>query len=82
MRRESALLPFPPSGAGPALDDALSSYAEALAGFTAAGNEYEAACCLAATASIRLTQNVPGDSEAAQAMKVEAEHIFERLRAV
>jgi tetratricopeptide (TPR) repeat protein len=64
------------------LDDALKYYAEALAGFTAAGNDYEAARCLAATASILLTRNASGDNEAAHVVKVEAQHIFERLGTV
>ncbi len=63
------------------LDDALSYYAEAQAGFTTAGNEYEAARCLAATASIRLVRGAPGDLEAAPIVQAEAQQIFEQLGA-
>ena len=63
------------------LDDALSYYAEAQAGFTTAGNEYEAARCLAATASIRLARGAPGDLEAAPIVQAEAQQIFEQLGA-
>jgi predicted negative regulator of RcsB-dependent stress response len=63
-------------------DDALSYYAEAQEGFTTAGNEYEAARCLTAAASIWLSRRAPGDSEAARTAQVEARHIFERLGAI
>ncbi len=64
------------------LNDALRYYAEAQAKFAAAGNEYEAARCLSAIASLRLTHNTPGDAETADAELAEARHIFERLGAV
>ena len=64
------------------LDDALKYFAEALAGFRSAGNEYEAARCLTAIASIRLARNAAGDQEAAHVVRSEAQHIFERLAAV
>ena len=64
------------------LDEALNAYAEALAGFRSAGNDYEAARCLAAVASIRLSRNTAGDQEAAQVMGSQAQQIFERLAAV
>jgi len=64
------------------LDDALRYYAEALTAFRTAGNEYESARCLTATASVLLTRNVPGGSEAAHAAWVEAERLFEQLGAI
>ncbi len=64
------------------LDDALKYYAEALSGFRSAGNDYEAARCLTAIASIRLSRNAAGDQEAAHVVRSEAQHIFERLAAV
>jgi predicted negative regulator of RcsB-dependent stress response len=64
------------------LGEALKYYAEALAGFRSAGNDYEAARCLTALASIRLTRNAAGDKEAAHVVRSEAQHIFERLAVV
>lgn len=64
------------------LDEALKDYAEAQERFTTAGNEYEAARCLTALASIRLTRNAAGDKEAAHMASTEAQHTFERLVAV
>ena len=64
------------------LDDALKYYAEALAGFSSAGNDYEAARCLTALASIRLTRNAAGDQEAAHVIDSKAQQIFEQLAAV
>jgi predicted negative regulator of RcsB-dependent stress response len=64
------------------LDNALKDYAEALAGFTAAGNDFEAARCLTALASIRLCRNAAGDQEAAHVIGSQAQQIFERLAAV
>jgi exonuclease VII small subunit len=61
------------------LDDALSHYAEAQAGFAAAGNEYKAARCLAAAADLRLARRAPGDVEVARAAQAEADHILEQL---
>jgi tetratricopeptide (TPR) repeat protein len=61
------------------LDDALRYYTEALVGFRASGNEYEVACCLAATASILHTRSEVDDSEAAYAAQGAAQQIFERL---
>lgn len=63
------------------LDVALDDYAEARAGYTAAGNAYEAARCLAAAAALRLGRSAPNDLAAAQAMQTEARRIFERLGA-
>jgi predicted negative regulator of RcsB-dependent stress response len=64
------------------LGDALKNYAEAQERFATAGNEYEAARCLNALASIRLTRNAAGDKEAAHVASIEAQNIFERLAAV
>lgn len=64
------------------LDEALSYCVEALTGFRSAGNDYEAARCLTALASIRLTRNAAGDQEAAHTAGLEAQQIFERLTAV
>ena len=64
------------------LEDALNAYAEALTGFRSAGNEYEAARCLAALAAIYLTRNAVGDAEVAQQAQEEAQQLFERLGVV
>jgi tetratricopeptide (TPR) repeat protein len=64
------------------LNDALSYYAEALTGFRTAGNEYESARCLIATASVLLTRNASGDNEAAYAAQEEAERVLEQLGAL
>jgi tetratricopeptide (TPR) repeat protein len=61
------------------LDEALGHYAEAQAGFAAAGNEYEAARCLSAVAELRLARRAPGDIELARAAQAEADHILEQL---
>jgi DNA-binding SARP family transcriptional activator len=61
------------------LEDALNAFAEALTGFRSAGNEYEAARCLAALAAIHLTRKAVGDAEEAQE---KAQQIFERLGVV
>jgi len=61
------------------LDEALSYYAEALAGFQSARNEYETMHCLTAMAALHLTRSAPGDSEMAQQAQEEARRIFERL---
>jgi ATP/maltotriose-dependent transcriptional regulator MalT len=61
------------------LDDALVYYAEAQAGFAAAGNEYEVARCLSAAAELRLARRAPGDVELARAAQAEADHIQEQL---
>jgi tetratricopeptide (TPR) repeat protein len=45
------------------LGDALRYYAEAQAGFAAAGNEYEAAHCREAAAALRLAVGAPGDAK-------------------
>jgi hypothetical protein len=63
------------------LDAALDDYAEAQAGYAAAGNEYEVARCLAAAAVLRLGHGAPDDLATAQAMQTEARRIFERLGA-
>lgn len=63
-------------------DDAIKCYAEAEAGFVAAGNEYEAARCLTASAAIRLNRRAPEDAEMAQHARLEAERIFEHLGVV
>jgi ATP/maltotriose-dependent transcriptional regulator MalT len=63
------------------LDAALHDYAEAQAGYAAAGNEYEVARCLTAAATLRLGRGAPGDLATAQAMQTEARRIFERLGA-
>ena len=63
------------------LDAALDDYAAAQAGYATAGNEYEAARCLAAAAALRLTRGAPDDLETVQAMQMEAQRIFERLGA-
>jgi len=64
------------------LDDALKYYAEAQGRFTTAGTDYEAARCLTALASIRLSRNAAGDREAADVIRSEARQIFERLGTV
>ena len=64
------------------LEDTLNAYAEALRGFRSAGNEYEAARCLAALATIHLTRNTAGDAGVAQQAQEEAQQIFERLGVV
>ena len=61
------------------LDAALDDYAEAQAGYTAAGNEYESARCLAAAAALRLGRGAPDDLATAQGMQTKARRIFERL---
>ncbi len=63
------------------LDAALDDYVEAQAGYAAAGNEYEAARCLAAAAALRLDRGAPDDLATAQAMQTEAQRILERLGA-
>jgi hypothetical protein len=45
------------------LGDALRYYAEAQAGFAAAGNKYEAAHCREAAAALRLAVGAPGDAK-------------------
>ena len=64
------------------LDDALGYYSDARQGFTTAGNEYEAARCLSAEASIRLGRRAPGDSERADAALAEARQMLARLGAL
>jgi DNA-binding SARP family transcriptional activator/DNA polymerase III delta prime subunit len=59
--------------------EALHHYTHALAGFRQTGNEYEAARCLDAIASIHLTRNASGDAEIARQAKAEARQMFERL---
>ena len=54
------------------LDDALTSYAEAQAGFQAAGYDYEVARCLLQSAEIRINRRAPGDAEQAEADRAEA----------
>ena len=49
------------------LDDALSSYADAQAGFQASGYDYEAARCLLQSAEICFSRRAPGDAERAEA---------------
>ena len=62
------------------LDDALTSYADAQAGFQAAGYDYEVARCLLQSADIRLSRRAPGDAEPAAADRSEAEQILQRLK--
>jgi tetratricopeptide (TPR) repeat protein len=61
------------------LEDALNAFTEALRGFRSAGNEYEAARCLAALATVHLTRNAIDDAAEAQQVQQEAQQIFERL---
>src|SRR6266581_615336 len=61
------------------LKDALNAYAQALSGFRSAGNEYEAARCLAALAAIHLTRNAASDTVMSRQEQEEAQQIFERL---
>lgn len=61
------------------LERALACYSEAHAAYTTAGNTYEAARCLAATAELRLAHCAPGDTEAARAAHEEAQQAFARL---
>ncbi len=60
-------------------DQALGWYQEAYENFTLAGNNYEAARCLTASAAIRLNRRAPEDAEMARRTQLEAEGIFERL---
>ena len=62
------------------LDDALTSYANALTGFQAAGYDYEVARCLLQSAEIRLNRRAPGDAEQAEVTRIEAEHILHHLK--
>ena len=61
------------------LEDALNAFTEALRGFRSAGNEYEAARCLAALAAVHLRRNAVEDAAEAQQ---EEQQIFERLGVV
>ena len=61
------------------LEDAVNAFTEALRGFRSAGNEYEAARCLAALATVHLTRNAVDDAAQAQQVQQEAQQIFERL---
>lgn len=58
---------------------ALRYYAEAQAKYAAAGNEYEAARCLAAAANLQIACAAEGASPHAQAELAEAQHILTRL---
>ena len=62
------------------LDDALTSYAEAQAGFQAAGYDYEVARCLLQSAEIRLNRGAPGDAEQAEITQSQTDQIFQRLK--
>ena len=64
------------------LDDALSYYAEAQAGFRASSYDYEAARCLLQSAEIRRRRNTPGDAKQADAAQLEAELILQQLKTV
>lgn len=61
------------------LDVALARYDEARAAFTAAGNLYEVARCMAAMAELRRARNAPGDAEAADVAHLEAQRVFGQL---
>ena len=63
------------------IDEALRAYADAQAGFAAAGHAYEAARCLAAAAALRLRRGAADDLTIAQTTRAEARQIFERLGA-
>lgn len=60
---------------------AIALYCQAHRDFTATGNAYEAARCLAALAHPYQTRHTPGDPEAASAARREAQQILDRLRA-
>ena len=62
------------------LDDALAFYTEAHAAY-AAGNEYEAARCLAAIAALKKKRRAAGDLEMARTAQSQAEQVFEQLGA-
>ena len=62
------------------LSDALTSYAEAQAGFQAAGYDYEVARCLFQSAAIYLNRCSPGDAEQAEMAQTQADQIFQRLK--
>jgi predicted negative regulator of RcsB-dependent stress response len=64
------------------LEDALRAYADAQAGFAAAGHAYEAARCLDTSADLWLKRSTTGDLAMAQTTRAEARRIFERLGAV
>jgi ATP/maltotriose-dependent transcriptional regulator MalT len=64
------------------LDDALHAYADAQAGFAAAGHAYEAARCLDTRADLWLKRRTTGDLAMAETTRAEAQRIFERLGAV
>jgi tetratricopeptide (TPR) repeat protein len=61
------------------LDAALDDYAKAQAGFSAAGNEFEVARCLAAITALRFARGAPGDIAAGQETERESHRILERL---
>ena len=62
------------------LDDALAFYTEAHAAY-AAGNEYEAARCLAAIAALKKKRRAAGDLEMARTAQAQVRQTFERLGA-
>lgn len=64
------------------LDRAIDCYAEAGRAFSEAGNQYEAARCLAVMASVRQARGAADDLALAQAALLEAQQIFERLGAI
>ena len=61
------------------LDHALAYYSEAQVAYVAAGNEYQAARCLEATALVRQKRRDEGDLDLAQTAQSEARLIYERL---
>jgi hypothetical protein len=61
------------------IDEALHAYAEAQAGFAAAGHTYESAHCLATAATLRLRRGTPDDLALSGAAQAEAQRIFGQL---
>jgi len=61
------------------IDKALAAYAEAQAGFAAAGHAYEAARCLATAAALRLQRGTPDDLALSGPAQAEAQRIFGQL---
>ena len=63
------------------IEVALACYAEALQAYQAAGNDYEAARCLAAIADLHSDRNFPGDPEAADELRTQARQVYQSLGA-
>jgi tetratricopeptide (TPR) repeat protein len=59
--------------------DAVMKYEEAAKAFSKAGNDYEAACCLAFAAELRIKRGESGDTEQAQAALAQAQQVMQGL---